>query len=130
MRQPAAKAADGSCGRGEQQSDSDGRAGRARQRPAQAAGRPEPTVRKNFADTAFWAASLTTDKDGIAEVTFTMPENLTAWKIRVWAMGHGTKVGQGEAEVVTKKDLSSACRPRASSSRRTKSSCPPTSTTT
>ena len=28
----------------------------------------EPTVRKNFADTAFWAASLTTDKDGIAEV--------------------------------------------------------------
>ncbi len=34
-----------------------------------------------------------------------MPENLTAWKIKVWAMGHGTKVGQGEAEVVTKKDL-------------------------
>ena len=30
----------------------------------------EPTVRKNFADTAFWAASLTTDKDGIAEVNF------------------------------------------------------------
>ena len=34
-----------------------------------------------------------------------MPENLTAWKVKVWAMGHGTKVGQGEAEVVTKKDL-------------------------
>jgi uncharacterized protein YfaS (alpha-2-macroglobulin family) len=34
-----------------------------------------------------------------------MPENLTAWKIKVWAMGHGTKVGQGEAEVTTKKDL-------------------------
>jgi uncharacterized protein YfaS (alpha-2-macroglobulin family) len=63
------------------------------------------TVRRNFADTAFWAASLTTDKNGLAEVKFHMPENLTGWKIRVWAMGHGTKVGQAEAEVVTKKDL-------------------------
>jgi uncharacterized protein YfaS (alpha-2-macroglobulin family) len=34
-----------------------------------------------------------------------MPENLTGWKVRAWAMGHGTKVGQGEADVVTKKDL-------------------------
>ena len=34
-----------------------------------------------------------------------MPENLTGWKIRVWGMGHGTKVGQGEAEVVTRKNL-------------------------
>src|SRR5262249_29713287 len=64
-----------------------------------------PAVRKNFADTAFWAASVTTDKNGEAEVKLTMPENLTGWKVRVWAMGHGTKVGQGEAEVVTKKDL-------------------------
>jgi uncharacterized protein YfaS (alpha-2-macroglobulin family) len=62
-------------------------------------------VRKNFADTAFWAAALSTDRDGVAEVSLTMPENLTGWKVKVWAMGHGTKVGQGEAEVVTKKDL-------------------------
>jgi hypothetical protein len=65
----------------------------------------EPTVRKNFADTAFWAAALTTDKQGIAEVSLTMPENLTGWKIKAWAMGHGTKVGQGEAEVTTKKNV-------------------------
>jgi uncharacterized protein YfaS (alpha-2-macroglobulin family) len=64
-----------------------------------------PTVRKNFADTAYWNAALTTDKDGIAEIALTMPENLTAWKIKLWAMGHGTKVGQGEAIVTTKKDL-------------------------
>jgi uncharacterized protein YfaS (alpha-2-macroglobulin family) len=73
------------------------------QRPGQ--GGPEPTVRKNFADTAYWTAALMTNKKGIAEVAFTMPENLTGWKVKVWAMGHGTKVGQGEAEVVTKKDL-------------------------
>ena len=65
----------------------------------------EPTVRKEFADTAFWAASLKTDENGIAEVEFDMPENLTGWKIRTWAMGHGTRVGEGESEVVTVKNL-------------------------
>jgi uncharacterized protein YfaS (alpha-2-macroglobulin family) len=64
-----------------------------------------PLVRKNFADTALWLASLTTDKDGLAEVSLTMPENLTAWKVKVWAMSAGTRVGQGEAEIVTKKNL-------------------------
>jgi uncharacterized protein YfaS (alpha-2-macroglobulin family) len=68
-------------------------------------GTPEPTVRKNFADTAYWTAAIKTNAEGIAEVTFTMPENLTGWKVKAWAMGHGTKVGQGEADVVTKKDL-------------------------
>ncbi len=65
----------------------------------------EPAVRKNFADTAFWTASLTTNAKGEAEITLDMPENLTAWKIRVWAMGHGTKVGEADVEVTTKKDL-------------------------
>src|SRR5205814_3115905 len=65
----------------------------------------QPTIRKNFADTAYWNASLTTNKDGIAEISLAMPENLTAWKVKVWAMAHGTKVGQGETVVTTKKDL-------------------------
>ncbi|HEY2253253.1 MAG TPA: alpha-2-macroglobulin family protein, partial [Planctomycetaceae bacterium] len=64
-----------------------------------------PTVRKNFADTAYWAAAILTDKQGLAEVALNMPENLTGWKVKAWALGHGTKVGQGEAEVVTKKNL-------------------------
>jgi len=65
----------------------------------------EPSVRTNFADTALWIGALETDKNGQAEVSLDMPENLTAWKIRTWAMGHGTKVGQGDAEVTTSKDL-------------------------
>jgi len=65
----------------------------------------EPTVRKNFADTAKWVASITTDKEGIAEIPIDMPENLTTWKIRVWGMGAGTRVGQGESEAITRKDL-------------------------
>jgi uncharacterized protein YfaS (alpha-2-macroglobulin family) len=65
----------------------------------------DPTVRTNFADTALWAGSLTTDGDGVATVKLTMPESLTTWKVRAWGLGHGTKVGQGDVEVITKKNL-------------------------
>jgi hypothetical protein len=65
----------------------------------------EPTVRSNFADTALWVAALTTDKDGTAEVELDMPENLTTWRIKVWGMGQGTRVGEGVTDVVTRKDL-------------------------
>jgi uncharacterized protein YfaS (alpha-2-macroglobulin family) len=65
----------------------------------------QPSVRSQFADTAYWSGSISTDPMGMAEVEFKMPENLTGWKVKVWAMGHGTKVGEGQAEVVTRKDL-------------------------
>ncbi|MBI3828113.1 MAG: alpha-2-macroglobulin [Planctomycetes bacterium] len=65
----------------------------------------EPTVRKNFADSAFWNGALTVGANGMAEIELTMPENLTGWKIKTWVMGKGARVGQGEAEVVTKKNL-------------------------
>ncbi|MCK5801222.1 MAG: hypothetical protein KAI66_00250 [Lentisphaeria bacterium] len=68
-------------------------------------GAPAVVVRKNFADTALWISSLETDANGVAEIDLPMPENLTTWKIKVWALGHGTKVGQGSAEVITSKDL-------------------------
>jgi uncharacterized protein YfaS (alpha-2-macroglobulin family) len=64
-----------------------------------------PTVRKNFADTAYWAAAIQTGQDGSAEVDVDLPESLTTWKVNVWGMGHGTKVGQGAVEVITAKDL-------------------------
>ena len=65
----------------------------------------EPTVRTNFADSALWVGAITTDENGLAQSSLTMPENLTTWKVRAWSMGHGTKVGQGDAEVVTRKNL-------------------------
>ena len=71
----------------------------------QGVGVVQPTVRTKFADTAFWASALTTGKDGFAEIELTMPENLTTWKTMVWAMGHGTRVGEGSVEVVTTKNL-------------------------
>jgi len=65
----------------------------------------QPTIRKEFADTALWVGSLLADENGLAEVALTMPDNLTTWMVRAWAMGHGTRVGQGQAEVITTKNL-------------------------
>ncbi|MEJ2170127.1 MAG: MG2 domain-containing protein, partial [Desulfobacterales bacterium] len=65
----------------------------------------KPDVRTKFADTAFWSSAILTDGAGMAEVEFTMPENLTGWNAMVWTMGHGTRVGQGAVGVVTRKDL-------------------------
>ncbi len=65
----------------------------------------QPTIRENFADTALWVGSLLTNAEGIAEVKLDMPENLTAWKVRAWGMGHGTRVGEGSAEIVTRKNI-------------------------
>lgn len=66
---------------------------------------PALVIRRHFADTAFWAPALLTDGKGEATVTFRWPDNLTSWKVRVWALGQGIKVGQAEAEITTKKDL-------------------------
>ena len=65
----------------------------------------EPALRKDFADSAVWVGSVTTDHDGVAEITLKMPENLTTWRVKTWAMGHGTVVGEGEVEVITSKNL-------------------------
>ncbi len=64
-----------------------------------------PTVRSEFADTALWVGSVTTDKDGNARLQVDMPENLTTWTVRAWAMGHGTNVGEGTASVLTTKNV-------------------------
>jgi uncharacterized protein YfaS (alpha-2-macroglobulin family) len=65
----------------------------------------QPTVRSNFADTALWIGALTTDAKGQASVDVTMPENLTTWKTKVWAIGKGAAVGESDVEVTTTKNL-------------------------
>ncbi len=63
------------------------------------------TVRTEFADAAYWNANIQTDADGTAEVSIKMPENLTGWKIRTWALGAGSRVGEATTEVVTAKNI-------------------------
>jgi len=58
-------------------------------------------VRQNFKDTAFWDASIRTDSNGEAVVSFTLPDNLTTW--RLTARGHDRDGKMGE---VRKKFLS------------------------
>jgi alpha-2-macroglobulin len=66
---------------------------------------PQPTVRKDFADTAVWLARVVTDANGLATAKFKMPENLTGWKIGSWAVGPQSAVGSAALEVVTRRDL-------------------------
>ena len=65
----------------------------------------EAVVRKNLADVAYWAADLKPDDDGVIEIEIDMPENLTTWKIGAWSVGAGLRVGSGESEIVTSKDV-------------------------
>jgi len=69
------------------------------------AGGAEIMVRKDFADLIKWSGSVKLSDAGIAEVPVEYPDNLTTWKIKTWAMSHGTRVGEGSAEVITSKDL-------------------------
>ncbi|MBM4035855.1 MAG: hypothetical protein FJ291_29300 [Planctomycetes bacterium] len=65
----------------------------------------EAEVRQKFADTACWLTTLTTDADGVATGSFSMPENLTTWKINAWGMTTETRVGQADTAAVTTKNL-------------------------
>ncbi|MDG2486394.1 MAG: alpha-2-macroglobulin family protein [Roseibacillus sp.] len=66
---------------------------------------PQVMVRSGFADLVKWAGAIKTNKDGEAEIEVEYPDNLTTWKVKVWALGKGTRVGEGSAEVITSKDL-------------------------
>jgi len=65
----------------------------------------EPQVRKAFADTALWLASVVTGADGVATCTFNMPDNLTTWKLKAWGISKATRVGEADTEAVTTKNL-------------------------
>ncbi|HPC39546.1 MAG TPA: carboxypeptidase regulatory-like domain-containing protein [Spirochaetota bacterium] len=51
-------------------------------------------VREKFEDTAFWSAKIRTGDDGTARVNFTLPDNLTTW--RLTARGHDREGRMGE----------------------------------
>lgn len=62
-------------------------------------------VRKQFEDTAYWAASVQTGPDGTATVSFTLPDNLTTWRATARALTLRTQAGQGREEVTAKLPL-------------------------
>lgn len=65
----------------------------------------EGTVRKRFADTAFWAPAVRTDANGRARVTVDLPDNLTTWRMTGQAVTADTSVGKQTSEIVTNLDV-------------------------
>ncbi|MCW5971493.1 MAG: hypothetical protein KIT57_23540 [Blastocatellales bacterium] len=65
----------------------------------------EPTIRKDFRDTAHWQANLVTGADGRATVKVNLPDNLTTWRATARAVTAGTRVGGAVSKVLSRKDL-------------------------
>jgi hypothetical protein len=62
-------------------------------------------IRDKFKDTAFWSANIRTDANGSAVLSFTLPDNLTTW--RMTARGHDMtgRVGEKRGEFLVTQDL-------------------------
>jgi uncharacterized protein YfaS (alpha-2-macroglobulin family) len=65
----------------------------------------QPTIRKNFKDTAFWQPDVVTGADGKATVKVELPDNLTTWRATARGVTADTKVGATKYKVVARKDV-------------------------
>lgn len=65
----------------------------------------EKKKRGVFKDTAFWDASVVTNENGYARIEFTLPDNLTRWRVESIAVTKDTKVGVHYLEFEEKKRL-------------------------
>ena len=66
---------------------------------------PQPAVRENLAETAFFYPVLVTDESGRFSFDFTMPESNTRWKLQLLAITDSLKYGYLKKEIVTSKPL-------------------------
>jgi uncharacterized protein YfaS (alpha-2-macroglobulin family) len=62
-------------------------------------------VREKFPDTAYWNASVITDANGEAQVSVTLPDTLTTWRVQARGLTARTQVGEATADVVATKQL-------------------------
>lgn len=65
----------------------------------------EPTIRKEFRDTAFWQPDVITGADGRATARLTLPDNLTTWRATARAVSADLRVGSRIDRVLSRKDL-------------------------
>ena len=61
--------------------------------------------RRDETDTALWIPRLTTDRDGKAQFSFSMPDSLTRWRITARAMTDSGVVGQTKSFLESTKDF-------------------------
>jgi uncharacterized protein YfaS (alpha-2-macroglobulin family) len=70
------------------------------------AGIASTQVRKNFQALAYYNGSVLADATGKAQLTFTLPDDLTTWRVMVVASDGEWHFGKGEATFITSKPLS------------------------
>ncbi|HRI55558.1 MAG TPA: Ig-like domain-containing protein [Anaerolineae bacterium] len=58
-------------------------------------------VRSEFEDTALWEPTLVTDEKGLAQVSVTLPDNLTTWRLEGIGVTVDTHAGQATVEIKT-----------------------------
>ena len=68
-------------------------------------GAPEVVVRTDFVDTPLWAPSVITGVDGRAQVSVTLPDNLTTWRLDARAITAETAVGDGTLDLISTRPL-------------------------
>ena len=66
---------------------------------------PQISARKKFPDTAYWNPTLVTDANGLATVSFTLPDNLTTWRATATAHTLDTRLGRATEKVLVSKDF-------------------------
>jgi hypothetical protein len=65
----------------------------------------DPRVRHTFSPLAYYAGALRTGANGVATATFTLPDDLTTWRVMVVATSADGRFGNGEATFKTTKPL-------------------------
>jgi TonB-dependent SusC/RagA subfamily outer membrane receptor len=68
----------------------------------------EQSIRKNFADYAYWQPKLTTNESGVASFTSTFPDDITNWRTFVIAINGQQQSGFTEHQIKSFKPLSAA----------------------
>ncbi|MFB0537277.1 MAG: Ig-like domain-containing protein [Anaerolineae bacterium] len=66
---------------------------------------PGVALREEFADTAYWDATVVTDRSGRASVEIELPDNLTTWVFRGVGITADTEVGEATTELLVTKPL-------------------------
>ncbi len=64
---------------------------------------PKIVARSKFKNTAYWNPEIHTNSQGVANVSFTLPDNLTVWRATAVAISSETAIGSGMCKIqVTK----------------------------
>jgi alpha-2-macroglobulin len=75
---------------------------RALRQPGFAFAAVKPPARTREVDTAYWNPAVTTDEDGRAQVTFSLPSNQTLWTVTAVAADASGRFGEGTSEFASR----------------------------